>query len=196
MNFTRSRSGLAVCFALLAWLAAVTPAQARDTVVRFDPAQADIRWTLGALLHTVHGTFKLKSGVLTFDPATGAAHGEFVADLSTGNSGDDGRDKTMQQQVLESAKYPLASYVANATHVDARSQGMQTIATTGTFNIHGGDHPMQINSTLQMSGNEVLITAHFQVPYVAWGLHNPSTFILRVGKVVDVDVTLKGTVET
>jgi hypothetical protein len=196
MNSARGRSGLAVCLVLLAWISAVTPALAGQTVVRFDPAQADIRWTLGAFLHSVHGTFKLKSGLLTFDPATGVGHGEFSADLSTGSSGDDARDKTMQQQVLESGKYPLASYVANAIHVDAGSQGIQTIATTGMFNIHGGDHPMQINATFQISGNQVVVTAHFQVPYVQWGLHDPSTFILRVAKVVNVDVTLKGTVET
>jgi polyisoprenoid-binding protein YceI len=181
---------------LLAWSLSATPASARESTVRFDPAQTDIRWTLGALLHTVHGTFKLKGGLLTSDSTTGLARGAFTVDLTTGNSGDDARDRTMQQQVLESVEYPLASFTTDAVHVDETSRSIQQIATTGTFSIHGRDHPIPVKGTLQIAGNQVTVTAHFQVPYVEWGLHDPSTFILRVAKVVDVDVTLRGTLES
>jgi hypothetical protein len=184
------------CLLLLAWSSSATPASARESRVRFDPAQADIRWTLGALPHTVHGTFKLKSGLLTIESTTGLARGEFIVDLTTGNSGDDARDRTMQQQVLESVEYPLASFTTDAIHVDERSQSIQQIAPTGRFNIHGRDHPIQVSGTLQIAGNQVTVIAHFRVPYVEWGLHDPSTFILRVAKAVDVDVTFRGTLES
>jgi hypothetical protein len=33
-------------------------------------------------------------------------------------------------------------------------------------------------------------TAHFTVPYVKWGMKNPSTFVLRVSDKVQIDVRL------
>jgi hypothetical protein len=38
-------------------------------------------------------------------------------------------------------------------------------------------------------------TTHFVVPYVEWGMKNPSNLLLRVDKRVDVDVIAKGTAE-
>ncbi len=35
---------------------------AQQVQVILDPARTKIEWTLGDVLHTVHGTFKLKSG--------------------------------------------------------------------------------------------------------------------------------------
>jgi polyisoprenoid-binding protein YceI len=191
----RTRSIVALCLSLCAWSSSPANALGHEVAVRFDPAQTDIHWTLGATLHSVHGTFKLKSGWMTFDPSTGVARGELLANLPTGNSGDDKRDRTMHERVLESGKYPQASFLPAAIHLEETSGGIQTFTTTGTFAIHGSDHPMQIKVNLQVTGTQVSATAHFQVPYVEWGMHDPSTFILRVAKVVNVDVTSIGTVE-
>jgi hypothetical protein len=35
-------------------------------------------------------------------------------------------------------------------------------------------------------------TTRFSVPYVKWGLKNPSTFILRVSDSVDIDIRASG----
>jgi polyisoprenoid-binding protein YceI len=62
-----------------------------------DPAQSTVHWSLDSSLHTVHGTFKVKRGTVTVDPATGKAKGEIVVDAASGESGNDSRDRKMHK---------------------------------------------------------------------------------------------------
>ena len=50
---------------------------------------------------------------------------------------------------------------------------------------------MQITVNLHPQATAVALAAHFSVPYVAWGLKDPSTFIFRTDKevILDVDAT-------
>jgi hypothetical protein len=48
--------------------------------------------------------------------------------------------------------------------------------------------PMQIH----IDGATLSAKTHFTIPYVKWGLKDPSIFILKVAKEVDIDLTLVG----
>src|SRR5882724_10845138 len=65
-----------------------------------------VNFTLGDVLHTVHGVFDVKHGALHFNPATNKISGEILVDATSGRRGSDRRDKKMHQQILESAHYP------------------------------------------------------------------------------------------
>ena len=102
------------CSALFAWLLLLpSMVAAQQITVNLDPAQTKIQWTLGAALHTVHGTFKLRSGSVTFDPQSGAASGEIIVDATSGESGNHSRDKKMHKEVLESQRYPEIIFSPN-----------------------------------------------------------------------------------
>jgi polyisoprenoid-binding protein YceI len=171
-------------------------AQSHSLKIVFDPAQTQIRWKLGADLHKVDGTFKLKSGEFIFDPATGVAEGEILVDATTGESGNAARDKRMHEEVLESTRYPAMFF--HPTQIKGAfkpGEATQQLQTQGSFNIHGADHALEMPVKVETAGNTVTATARFTVPYVAWGMKNPSKLLLRVSKQVEIEVIAKGTIK-
>src|SRR5260370_21968677 len=78
---------------------------AREFVLGVDPAQSKVRWALGTSLHTVHGTFAFKNGTLHLDPASGKDSGEVVVYATSGDNGNDSRDKKLHKEVVERGTY-------------------------------------------------------------------------------------------
>jgi polyisoprenoid-binding protein YceI len=170
-------------------------AQNRSMKVVLDPAQTEIHWKLSGL-HSVHGTFKLKSGEFLFNPKTGLAEGEILVDATTGESRNAARDKRMQDEVLESNRYPAIFY--HPTEIKGpfkAGEGTQDLTGEGTFNIHGADHPLELPLKVQINADTATATTRFTVPYVEWGMKNPSKFLLHVSKQVEIEVTAKGTIK-
>jgi polyisoprenoid-binding protein YceI len=197
MNVNRFlRQPLLLLILFLGFAQAVRPQSSTPKItVHLDPQKTEIHWTLHDVLHTVHGTFRLKGGLMTFDPGTGVAQGEFLVDVSTGESGDETRDAKMQSEVLESKKYPEAFFHPVKVSGTLKQGENQDVTVGGTFNMHGADHPLTLHLAVQLHGADAVATTHFVIPYVAWGMKDESKLLLRVDKEVEVDVTARGTVE-
>ena len=58
--------------------------------------------------------------------------------------------------------------------------------------IHGGEHALTMPAEVERDGRSVHATAHFDVPFVEWGMHDPSILFLRVEKTVAVTVETEG----
>jgi len=184
------RLGLSIA-ALLLSSSAVAQGQSDPAALNFrlDTAATTIRWTLGATVHTVHGTFRLKSGELRLDPATRGASGLISVDATTGESGNGARDRRMHREILESSQHPAITF--RPTHVTGTLNPVTTgpITLDGVLTLHGQDHPLQLAITLHRNGDVLTAETNFDVPYVAWGMKDPSTFIFRVEKQVHIDVS-------
>lgn len=181
--------------AAIAFLALATiPAAAQDVTFQLDPQHTTVAFTLGDVLHTVHGTFHLQRGSLHLDPASKKLSGEIAVDAKSGNSGTSMRDRKMHREVLESDRYPEITF--RPDHIDGTvlPQGKSSVKVHGIFNIHGADHEMTIPAEVEMASDHWTATIHFAVPYVNWGMKNPSTLFLRVSEAVDIDVTAAGAV--
>ncbi|HYZ16472.1 MAG TPA: YceI family protein, partial [Candidatus Acidoferrum sp.] len=155
-------------------------AAADELSLDFDPAQSTVTFALGAFLHSVHGTFALRQGTIHFDPATGQADGNVVVDLASGQSGDPKRDANMRNDVLQVQTYPYA--VFTPTHVAGRlSDGGPTgLDADGILSIHGERHPITLHVIAETKDGRLTVQTHMTVPYVQWGMKDPSTFLLRV----------------
>ena len=73
-----------------------------------------------------------------------------------------------------------------------RSRGSSTLELSGVFRLHGSDHPVTLSFPVQVEGSLVRTSTHLVIPYVAWGLKNPSTFVLRVSDKLDLQIKTSG----
>jgi polyisoprenoid-binding protein YceI len=168
---------------LLAFLLLAAPA-----AFDFSPARTTVAFTLDSTLHTVHGTFAWKHGTLRLDTATGTADGELVVDATSAQSGDDGRDKKMRSEILETAKYPEITFRPDRMEGALAPTGKSSIKLHGVFSIHGGKHEMTVPVDVTGTAGGYDATARFEIPYIEWGMKNPSTLFLRASKTVVVIV--------
>jgi polyisoprenoid-binding protein YceI len=176
---------LACCGALA--FAPVSCAQAY--VVNFDPAQTKVAFTLDTTLHNVHGTFQLKSGQIHFDSATGKASGAIIVDARSGDTDNKSRDKKMHQEILESQKYPEIVFTSQQVRGSFDPKKASQVDVTGTFRIHGQDHDITMTMALQPgSGSQLHCDTNFTIPYITWGMKDPSTFLLHANDTVELEI--------
>ena len=162
------------------------------TILDLDATRTKVDFTLGDLLHTVHGSFKLKGGSIQFDPATGQASGRLVVDAASGSSGSGTRDRRMHKNFLESDKFPEITFTPDRFDGHLSPEGESEIDLHGMFAIHGAEHEMTLKTTVQLRGDQLSATTHFVIPYVQWGMKNPSTLFLRVNDKVMIDLEAVG----
>lgn len=170
-------------------------AAAAQVTLKLDPAKSSVHWTLGSTLHTVHGTFNLKSGTMQLDPANGTASGEFVAYATSGESGNEGRDKKMHEEILESARFPDIVFRPTKIEGTVLLQGSSDVQLHGIFLLHGSEHETTVPVHAELNGSIWKGEAKFSVPYVTWGLKSPNTFLLKADPAVEIELDLRGSVQ-
>lgn len=174
---------------------AVIPAH--NLEIHFEPASTQIHFKVGSLLRDVRGSFQFKGGALAVDPDSTLAQGELLVDATTGRTGNAARDKELQEEVLESKRYP--SIFFHAEHLRGqvpKTDGSSDVIAEGMLNIHGADHPLQMKVHLVRVGNTLSATTRFTVPYVEWGMKNPHGTFAHLSRTAQVDVSAKGTIRS
>jgi polyisoprenoid-binding protein YceI len=182
-----------VAVVLAAFLAAAGGGQAA-TKLTLDPAATRVVFSLGAALHTVRGTARMTQGEIVFDPTAGSAGGRVDVDARSLRSGNDSRDRTMHREVLESERYPDIVLVPERLEgtVPEDGEGEREVVLSGRLEIHGAAHPIRVPARVRVTGGRLTGTGSFTVPYVAWGMKDPSVFLLRVKKEVVVTLEMSG----
>jgi len=174
---------------------AVPQAHAGDLLLEVEATQSKVRWTLNTTFHTVHGTFAVKKGMMRVDLPTGRATGEIIVDATSGNSGNDGRDRKMHKEVLESSRYTDIVFRPDRVEGKIARQGVSIVQVHGVFVVHGSAHEMTVPVQAELNADHWTATSKFNVPFIDWGLKNPSTFLLKVNHAVEIELELNGSLK-
>ncbi len=111
-----------------------------------------------------------------------------VVDVKSGESGSGARDSRMHSNVLESQKYPEAVFTPDRIEGKLAIQGTATVKVHGIFRIHGADHEITANADANAMADRLDVHITFDVPYVAWGVKDPSNFLHNRGQPDGADV--------
>jgi hypothetical protein len=77
---------------------------------------------------------------------------------------------------------------------DLARPGASEVILHGKMEILGEPHEIGIPLDIMIEDGHFTANGTFEIPYVAWGLEDPSTFVLRVAKVVEVTIDAEGSV--
>ncbi len=195
MNKAKTLIALAALALALPVLGDVAPkgGQRTEQVLDLEPEATEVTFALEATGHDVAGALYLHTGRIRFDAETGIASGEVSIDVQRAETGNEKRDKTMHKKVLESEQHPLIVFKPERLEGEIAAEGASEVQLIGTVTLLGKEHPMTLPTTVEIAGSEVTARTTFAVPYVEWGLHDPSIIFLRVAKVVDVTISAAGT---
>ncbi|MFP5232985.1 MAG: YceI family protein [Acidobacteriota bacterium] len=171
----------------------LTPfALAQRQSFNINPSVSVVGFTLASNDDTTKGTFHVEKGSVTFDPASTQLTGLIVVSAASGNSGSATRDKKMLKEVLQASKFADITFAPQSYTGTMAPTGDSTLQVTGVFTLHGTPHTITVPMTIHIEGSKCLATTSFKVPYVQWGLKDPSWFVFRVAKQVDVHLSLSG----
>ena len=184
----------AVVLVILAFAHRAVAAQSLSGTLELDPAKTLIEFRLPGTLHATHGKFKLAHGTISADLATGEASGSIVVDASSGDTGIGKRDKDMRESVLEAQKYPEIIFTPRHAVGKLGKDGQFQAKLDGVLTIHGARHEIVTQVQGRLVGNTLTAACHFSVPYVEWGMEDPSLFFLTVAKQVEIDIATAGEV--
>lgn len=159
-----------------------------------NPTACSVAFALTGKGHEVKGTFHVQSGTVVFDRSLPKMSGLIVVSAASGDSGDKGRDKTMHADVLDIAHYADVTFAPVSYQGTIAPSGDSTIQVMGTFTLHGAAHDITVPMQVRIEGSALIAKGKFVVPYVQWGLKDPSVFILKVAKDVQIDLALSGTI--
>jgi hypothetical protein len=62
----------------------------------------------------------------------------------------------------------------------------------GSFEFMARIIKSSLPAKVSVENGRLIATSHFSIPYVRWGMKDPSTFILKVNKRVQVEMRVAG----
>jgi polyisoprenoid-binding protein YceI len=180
-------------FAVLAFVAMLAPAAlAQHQTFAVNSDASEVKVTLNTTHEVVNGTFHIQSGSIEFDRSASKMSGSVVVLAGSGKTGNDSRDKKMNKDILKVDQYTSISFAPKTYTGAIAPSGDSTIQVSGVFTLLGTPHDLTIPMQIHMDGSKATARAHFIIPYVQWGLKNPSFMFWKAENDVAIDLNLVG----
>jgi polyisoprenoid-binding protein YceI len=157
-----------------------------------NPNTSEIKMTLNTTHEVVNGTFHLQSGSVAFDRHSPALSGSLIVTAASGNTGNASRDKRMDKEILKVDQFAIVSFAPKSYSGVIAPSGDSTIQVSGVFTLLASPHDLTIPVQIHIDGANLTARSHFEIPYVQWGLKNPSFLIWKAETNVAIDLNLTG----
>ena len=181
------------CFVVLALAVILTPAAlAQHQAFAVNPDASEVKIKLNTTHEVVNGTFHVQSGSINFDRTTSQISGMVTVAAGSGKTGNGSRDKKMDKDILKVDQYTTVSFAPKTYTGTIAPSGDSTIQVSGVFTLLGNPHDLTIPMQIHMDGSRATARAQFIVPYVQWGLKNPSFMFWKAENDVAIDLNLVG----
>ena len=182
-------------FAVVALVLIFAPgALAQHQTFVLNPDASEVKMTLNTTHEVVKGTFHIQSGSIEFDRSSPKMSGSVAVLAGGGKTGNDSRDKKMNRDILKVDQYTTVSFAPKIYTGTIAPRGDSTIQVNGVFILLGSPHDLTVPMQIHMDGPKATARAQFVVPYVQWGLKNPSFLIWKAENDVAIDLNLVGQV--
>lgn len=181
--------------AILALAAILAPAAlAQHQTFAINADASEVKMALKTTHELVNGTFRVQSGSIEFDRSNPQMSGSIAVDAGSGKTGNDMRDKKMSKVILLAERHATVSFEPKTYAGIIAPSGDSTIQVTGVFTLLGTPHEITLPIQVHLEGASATARAHLVVPYVQWGLKNPSFLFWKVDDDVAIDLHLVGAV--
>lgn len=180
-------------FAVFALVVIVAPsALAQHQTFAVNPDASEVNMTLNTTHEVVHGTFHIQFGSVEFDRSSSKMSGSVTVLAGSGKTGNGSRDKKMYKDILKVDQYTTVSFAPKNYTGTIAPSGDSIIQVSGVFMLLGNPHDLTIPMQIHMEGSKVTVRAQFTVPYVQWGLKNPSFLFWKAENEVAIALNLVG----
>ena len=156
------------------------------------PDASEAKITLKTNHEIVNGSFHVQSGTIDYDRSAPTLSGVVVVAAGSGKTGNDSRDKKMNKDVLKAPEFAAISFSPKSYSGTIATSGDSTIQVSGTFTLLGTPHDVTLPMQIHIEGEASTVKSHFIIPYVQWGLKNPSFLVWKAESDVAVDLLLVG----
>jgi len=181
------------CLALLPLVGILVPAAlAQHQTFTVNPDASEITMTLKTTHELVNGVFHVQSGSIEFERSAPRMSGSVIVLSATGKTGNDSRDKKMKNDILKVDQYTTISFAPKTYTGAIGASGDSTIQVSGVFTLLGNAHDLTIPMQIHLDGSKAVAKAQFVIPYVQWGLKNPSFLFWKADNDVAIGVNLVG----
>jgi polyisoprenoid-binding protein YceI len=180
-------------FALAVLLAPAALAQHQTFIV--NPDASEVKMTLKTTHELVNGAFHIQSGSIEFDrgtPNTQKMSGSVVVLAGSGKTGNGSRDKKMNKDILEVQQHATVSFEPKSYSGAIAASEDSTIQVTGIFTLLATPHEITIPMLVHLEDTTATAKAHFALPYIQWGLKDPSFLFWKADHDVAIDLLLTG----
>ncbi|MEX0721285.1 MAG: YceI family protein [Balneolaceae bacterium] len=135
-------------------------------------------------LHTFSGTSEHLTGMINLEENIL----DFYLDLETLETGIGKRDRDMRE-TLETEEYPFAEFYGELqSDFDSTTTEEQPVRAVGNFTIHGVENEIEVEGTLQMTDEGLLLKAGWILLLADYDIEPPSLLFVKVDQEQEIEI--------